>query len=78
MSDAYCEITDCRNIKNCEKCVELNIAEHDKRVKADAIDEFYNLLSNKLFDIDDMCDILTEDMLDDAYEQLKEQENEKI
>ena len=26
MSNAYCEITDCKGIENCEKCVELNIA----------------------------------------------------
>ena len=35
MNNAYCEVTDCRDIESCEKCVELILAEHDKQIKAD-------------------------------------------
>lgn len=46
MNDAYCEVTDCRDVESCEKCIELNIREHDKQVIAEVIEEFDMFIKN--------------------------------
>lgn len=79
MSNAYCEITDCRDIESCEKCVALNIAEHDKQIRAEAIDEYMNRLCDKCIQTPNECWNLECPFADDECqiikiaEQLKEQ-----
>lgn len=52
------------------------LKEHDSQIREAAIDEFYNLLINHTGDIYDIGDVISEQQIDQIYEQLKRQSGE--